>query len=93
MSQIEPQDEFEPGLGDPYRYEPPVPVSRFGLISKWLLIIGVVLTAIGVIGGFSVMYLYKGGGDSPFLDLLMLAPIGFVFAFAGITGWVISGGR
>jgi hypothetical protein len=39
------------------------------------------------------MILVKGGGHSIFLDLLMLAPAGSLMAFAGITGWVISGGK
>lgn len=93
MANIEPDDEFEPGLQNPYRYEPKVRASGLGLFSKWLLIIGAVLTAIGVIGGFSTMFLVKGGGHSIFLDLLMLAPAGFLIAFTGITGWVISGGK
>lgn len=93
MANIESEDEFEPGIQNPYRYEPRVKASGLGLFSKWLLILGGVLTAIGVIGGFSTMILVKGGGHSIFLDLLMLAPAGSLMAFAGITGWVISGGK
>jgi hypothetical protein len=39
------------------------------------------------------MFLMKDGSHSVFLDLLMLAPLGFLMAFTGITGWVISGGK
>lgn len=93
MSQTEFEDDFEPGHVDPYRYEPRVRPSGFGVVSKWMMIVGALMTLIGVVGGFSVMFFYHGGGHSPFLDLLMLAPAGFVLGFAGITGWVISGGR
>ncbi|HUX81716.1 MAG TPA: hypothetical protein VMV35_02665 [Halothiobacillus sp.] len=93
MSYIEPDDEFEPGVQNPHHFEPKIRPSGLGVFSKWLLILGGVLTAIGVIGGFSTMILVKGGGHSIFLDLLMLAPAGSLMAFAGITGWVISGGK
>ena len=89
----DPQDEFEPGTQNPYRNEPKYARSGVGQFSKVLLVVGAILTAIGVIGGFSAMFMIKNGSDSIFMDLLMLAPLGFLLAFTGITGWVISGGK
>lgn len=96
MTQIPPQDhndEFEPGVQDPYRYEPKYGKSRVGQFSKVLIVLGAIMTLIGVVGGFSAMFLIKNGSQSVFMDLLMLAPLGFLMAFTGITGWVISGGK
>lgn len=87
------KEEFEPGVQDPYRYEPKYAKSGIGQFSKVLVVLGALMTAIGVIGGFGAMFLMKNGSHSIFLDLLMLAPLGFLMAFTGITGWVISGGK
>ncbi len=93
MNQPDNDEEFEPGAHNPYRYEPKMKPSNFGRFSKFLLILGSILVAIGVVGGFGAMFLMKDGSHSIFLDLLMLAPAGFLMAFTGITGWVISGGK
>lgn len=86
-------EEFEPGIQDPYRYERKYTKSGIGQFSKVLLVLGAIMTVVGVVGGFGAMFLIKGGGHSVFLDLLMLAPLGFLMAFTGMTGWVISGGK
>lgn len=93
MNQDDKKEEFEPGVQDPYRYEPKYAKSGIGQFSKVLLVLGAIMTAVGVIGGFGAMFLMKDGSHSVFLDLLMLAPLGFLMAFTGITGWVISGGK
>jgi hypothetical protein len=87
------EEEFEPGVQNPYRYEPKYAKSGIGQFSKVLIILGAIMTVIGVVGGFSAMFLMKDGSHSVFLDLLMLAPLGFLMAFTGVTGWVISGGK
>ncbi len=89
-----PEEEFEPGLQNPHRQERPMEGAHgFGLFSKRIMILGAIMVIIGVVGGFSAMFLMKNGSDSVFMDLLMLAPAGFLLGFAGITGWVISGGK
>ncbi|MDD3575653.1 MULTISPECIES: hypothetical protein [unclassified Halothiobacillus] len=87
------REEFEPGVENPHRFEPKYAKSGIGQFSKVLIVVGAIMTTIGVIGGFSAMFLMKDGSHSVFLDLLMLAPLGFLMAFTGITGWVISGGK
>ncbi|HQS01895.1 MAG: hypothetical protein B7Y07_00760 [Halothiobacillus sp. 24-54-40] len=93
MNPQDEKEEFEPGAHNPYRYEPRLRPSNLGRFSKFLLIFGAILVLIGVVGGFSAMFFMKDGSNSPFMDLLMLAPAGFLMAFTGITGWVISGGK
>jgi hypothetical protein len=93
MNPQDDKEEFEPGAHNPYRYEPRIRPSNLGRFSKFLLILGAILVLVGVVGGFSAMFFMKDGSNSPFMDLLMLAPAGFLMAFTGITGWVISGGK
>lgn len=52
---------------------------KFG---RWLLVIGAVLTAVGLIVGFGL--LFTGHKESA-LSGLSLAPIGFILGFAGLV--------
>jgi len=90
----EPAGEFEPGIENPYQYEGQAPQPGVGRFSKWMLIVGVILTVIGLFFGLLPMVLgSETASDSPLMNLLMLAPMGFMLMFAGITGWVIAGGK
>ena len=87
------EEEFEPGIGDPYRFEAPSPQPGFARASKIMLVAGAILSAIGVIGGLGPIVFTSGDDKLRFMDLLMLAPAGVILMFTGITGWVIAGGR
>lgn len=87
------EEEFEPGIGDPYRFEAPSRQPGFARVSKVMLVVGAVLTLIGVIGGLGPIVFAGGEDKRQFMNLLMLAPAGVVLMFTGITGWVIAGGR
>ena len=86
-------EEFEPGIGDPYRFEAPSRQPGFARASKVMLVIGAILSAVGVIGGLGPIVFTSAEDKRQFMDLLMLAPAGVILMFAGITGWVIAGGR
>ncbi|MFI9653833.1 hypothetical protein ABGV17_03755 [Guyparkeria sp. GHLCS8-2] len=88
-----PDDEFEPGIGDPYRFEAPSRQPGFARVSKVMLVIGAILSAVGVVGGLGPIVFTSGEDKRQFMNLLMLAPVGVILMFAGITGWVIAGGR
>lgn len=90
----DPTDEFEPGIDNPYRYEAHRPQPGVGRFSKIMLIVGVVFTVLGLLFGLLPMVLgSETASDSPLMNLLMLTPMGFMLMFAGITGWVIAGGK
>ncbi|MDG4866749.1 hypothetical protein P8631_01840 [Guyparkeria sp. 1SP6A2] len=88
-----PEEEFEPGIGDPYRFEAPSRQPGFARASKAMLVIGAIMSAIGVIGGLGPIVFTSADDKRQFMDLLLLAPAGVILMFAGITGWVIAGGR
>ncbi|MBN2872788.1 MAG: hypothetical protein JXJ30_07745 [Halothiobacillaceae bacterium] len=87
------EEEFEPGIGDPYRFEAPSRQPGFARASKVMLVLGAILTVVGVVGGLGPIVFTSGDDKRQFMDLLMLAPAGVVLMFTGITGWVIAGGR
>mgnify|MGYP006303484501 FL=1 len=89
----EPEEEFEPGIGDPYRFEAPSRQPGFARASKIMLVVGAIMSAVGVVGGLGPIVFTSGDDKLRFMDLLMLAPAGVILMFAGITGWVIAGGR
>ncbi|MFP4251002.1 MAG: hypothetical protein ACLFRM_00020 [Guyparkeria sp.] len=88
-----PEEEFEPGIGDPYRFEAPSRQPGFARISKAMLIVGAILSTVGVVGGLGPIVFTSEEDKRQFMNLLMLAPAGVILMFAGITGWVIAGGR
>ncbi|MGC9455989.1 MAG: hypothetical protein ACP5DC_00565 [Halothiobacillaceae bacterium] len=86
----------EPQDNDSPEPSPPEPVARtgndaIGQASKWMMIVGIVLTAVGMIFGMGGMML--GYTDTAVVDLIMLIPGGFLMTFAGLTGWILAGGR
>ncbi|HSH84093.1 MAG TPA: hypothetical protein VK979_02895 [Guyparkeria sp.] len=87
------EEEFEPGIGNPYRFEAPSRQTGFGLVSKVILVIGVILSIAGVVGGLGPLLFTSADDKSQFMNLLMLTPAGVLLTFAGMTGWVIAGGR
>jgi uncharacterized membrane protein len=87
------EEEFEPGIGDPYRFEAPTRQPGFARASKYMLVLGAIISTIGVIGGLGPMVFGSDEDARQFMNLLMLAPAGVILMFAGITGWVIAGGR
>ncbi|MFN2382085.1 MAG: hypothetical protein ABR561_05980 [Guyparkeria sp.] len=89
----QPDDEFEPGIGDPYRFEAPSRQPGFARVSKAMLVIGAIMCAVGVVGGLGPIVFTSEEDKLRFMNLLMLAPAGVILMFAGITGWVIAGGR
>ena len=92
-TESDPEEEFEPGIGDPYRFEAPSRQPGFARASKIMLIVGALLAVVGVIGGLVPIVFTSGEDKLRFMDLLMLAPAGVILMFTGITGWVIAGGR
>ncbi len=56
-------------------------------IGRWSVIIGVLFTIIGLVGGFGVMF---AGAQGKVLNLLALAPVGMVLAFFGATLVVLT---
>lgn len=58
---------------------------------KIMLILGILLTLIGVGIGFTVMFL------NPESDLAIyfigIVPVGFLLTFAALTGWILAGGK
>jgi len=87
------EEEFEPGIGDPYRFEAPTRQPGFARASKYILVLGAVISTIGVVAGLGPMIFGASEDKLQFMNLLMLAPAGVILMFAGITGWVIAGGR
>ncbi|MFO7580939.1 hypothetical protein [Guyparkeria sp.] len=87
------EEEFEPGIGDPYRFEAPTRQPGFARASKYMLIVGAIMSAVGVVAGLGPMVFGSSEEKLQLMNLLMLAPAGVILMFAGITGWVIAGGR
>jgi hypothetical protein len=54
-------------------------MHKFGMISLYL---GLVLGAIGLIGGFGLMF---AGGDTWAKPLIAMVPIGFLLVFNGVV--------
>ena len=59
-------------------------------VFKWTLVIGIVVTLFGVIAGFTTMFM---GLDNFALYFIGVVPIGFLFVFAALTGWIMAGGK
>lgn len=57
---------------------------------QFALVIGVLLTLVGLVGGFGAMF---SGHDGPAKALLALVPLGFVAGFTGIVLTQLSGPR
>jgi len=49
-------------------------------LGRWLVVIGGILTVVGLVTGFAAML---GGEQSRVLNLLGLAPVGVLMAFSG----------
>lgn len=49
-------------------------------LGRWLVVIGGILTVVGLVTGFAAML---GGEQSQVLNLLGLAPVGVLVAFSG----------
>lgn len=56
-------------------------------MARFLIIAGILLTAIGLIGGFTAMIALK---DSPLTRLIGLVPIGFVSLLTGLVITLLS---
>jgi hypothetical protein len=54
-------------------------MHKFGIISLYL---GLVLGAIGLVGGFGLMF---AGGDAWAKPLIAMVPIGFLLVFNGVV--------
>jgi len=54
-------------------------MHKFGMISLYL---GLVLCAIGLVGGFGLMF---AGGDAWAKPLIAMVPIGFLLVFNGVV--------
>lgn len=87
------EEEFEPGIGDPYRFEAPSRQPGFARVSKVMLVVGAIMTVVGVVGGLGPIVFVSDADKHQFMNLLMFAPAGVILMFTGITGWVIAGGR
>ena len=59
-------------------------MRRFG---NWLLVAGVVLTAVGLIAGFGLMF---AGEDDAAKAFLASVPIGFLLGFTGLVTQLLS---
>ena len=57
---------------------------------KWTLIVGIVVTLLGLISGFTTMFMGHEDFAKYFISVI---PIGFLFVFAALTGWIMSGGK
>ena len=57
---------------------------------KWTLVVGIVVTALGLVAGFSAMFMGQEDFAKYFITVI---PIGFLFVFAALTGWIMSGGK
>ncbi len=57
---------------------------------KWTLVVGIVVTLFGVIAGFTTMFM---GMDNFAMYFISVVPIGFLFVFAALTGWIMAGGK
>jgi len=86
--------EFEPSQSRPAPIRPASSRKNsdaIGRASKFMMIAGAILTAIGMIFGMGSMLL--GFTESAVMDLIMIVPGGFLMCFAGLTGWVLAGGK
>ena len=57
---------------------------------KIMLILGIILTLTGMIVGFTAMFM---GSEGFALYFIGIVPVGFLLAFASLTGWIMSGGK
>jgi hypothetical protein len=57
---------------------------KFG---RFLLLFGVLLTAVGLVGGFALMF---GGNDESAKLLLGAVPVGFLAVFTGLVMTLLS---
>jgi hypothetical protein len=62
-------------------------MHKFGMISLYL---GLVLTAIGLIGGFGMMW---AGNDAWAKPLIAMVPVGFLLMFTGIVTTLLHSPR
>ncbi len=51
-------------------------------IGRWTVILGILLTAIGLIAGFTAMFV---DADGMAVNFLMLVPLGFAALLTGVT--------
>lgn len=58
---------------------------------KIMLILGIILTLVGMIVGFTAMFMGVEEGFA--LYFIGIVPVGFLLAFASLTGWIMSGGK
>ncbi len=57
---------------------------------KILLILGIVLTVVGSLVGFTAMFM---DDESIAIYFIGIVPVGFLMTFAALTGWVMAGGK
>ncbi len=67
-----------------------IEVKAVNRLFKWTLVIGILVTSFGVIAGFTTMFM---GLDNFALYFIGVVPIGFLFVFAALTGWIMAGGK
>ncbi len=88
-------NEIDALVGAAPRRAPPTPeqlakAERAGRSFKILMVVGMVLTFIGLIVGFTAMFI---DADSAAVMFIGIIPVGFLMTFGGLTGWVLAGGR
>ncbi|MEW6765443.1 MAG: hypothetical protein AB1344_06620 [Pseudomonadota bacterium] len=57
---------------------------------KILLILGIVLTVVGSLVGFTAMFMEE---ETLAVYFIGIVPVGFLMTFAALTGWVLAGGK
>ncbi|TQV64752.1 MAG: hypothetical protein FNT29_04050 [Halothiobacillaceae bacterium] len=58
-------------------------------VFKIMLVLGIILTLVGSIVGFTAMFMDDEGFAVYFIGMV---PVGFLLTFASLTGWVMAGG-
>jgi len=58
---------------------------------KIMLVLGIILTLVGVVVGFTAMFIDAESGLA--IYFIGMVPIGFLMTFASLTGWILAGGK
>lgn len=57
---------------------------------KIMLMLGIVLTLVGMLVGFTAMFMDVENFAIYFIGII---PVGFLLTFASLTGWIMAGGK
>lgn len=57
---------------------------------KIMLVLGIILTLVGVGVGFTAMFI---DAESMAVYFIGIVPVGFLMTFASLTGWILAGGK